>query len=106
MSSDLRRRRKKRVALAVGAAYALGTVVARWRGYPMGGRVIVRCRDGHLFRTVWVPGASVKALRLGWWRFQRCPVGDHWTLVRPVKESTLSAEERAVAAELKDIAIP
>jgi hypothetical protein len=98
--------RRKRIAVALGVAYGIGTLVARRRGYAMGGRVIVRCRDGHLFRTVWVPGASVKSLRLGWWRYQRCPVGDHWTLVHPVKESALSDEERAMAAEHADIAIP
>jgi hypothetical protein len=97
---------RTRIAVAAALAYAAGTVVARRRGYPMGGRVIVRCTDGHLFRTIWVPGASVKSLRLGWWRFQHCPVGDHWTLVRPVAESTLGPEERAAAAGHADVAVP
>jgi hypothetical protein len=89
----------------VGAA-AVATVVLRRRGYPMGGNVIVRCRRGHLFTTIWVPLASLKALRLGWWRYQRCPVGDHWSLVRPVKESTLTDAEKLAASEHKDIRIP
>jgi len=26
------------------------------RGYPIGGRLVVRCRQGHLFTTLWIPG--------------------------------------------------
>jgi hypothetical protein len=40
------------------------------------------------------PGASLKSVRLGWWRFQRFPVGRHWTLVTPVRDSDLTADER------------
>jgi len=97
---------RKRTLAAVAGVYVVGTIVARRRGYPMGGRVIVRCRDGHLFTTVWIPGASMKALRLGWWRFQRCPVGQHWSIVTPVKASSLTEDERRSAAEHRDIAIP
>jgi len=97
---------KKRAFAAIAGVYALGTVVARRRGYPMGGRVIVRCREGHLFTTIWVPGASAKSLRLGWWRFQRCPVGEHWSIVTPVKASSLTEDERRTAGEHRDIAIP
>ncbi len=35
------------------------------QGYRFGRDVIVRCRDGHLFMTTWIPGASLKAIRLG-----------------------------------------
>ncbi len=31
--------------------------------------------------TVWIPGASVKSLRLGLWRLQWCPVEQRVTLV-------------------------
>ena len=72
----------------------------------MGGNVVVRCRRGHLFTTIWVPGVSLKSVRLGWWRFQRCPVGGHWSLVTPVKESGLSEEERRSAHAVKDARIP
>jgi hypothetical protein len=71
-----------------------------------GGNVVVRCRGQHLFTTLWIPGASVKSLRLGWWRLQRCPVGHHWSLVRPVRESELTPEERAEAAGQRDIRLP
>ena len=98
--------RRGRVFIALVAAYVAATVAMRRRGYGFGGNVVVRCRAGHLFTTIWIPGASLKALRLGWWRFQRCPVGDHWTFVTPVKESELTEEERRLAAEHKDIRVP
>lgn len=97
--------RKRRMALVLGG-YAIATIAARALGYPVGGRVVVRCRQGHLFTTVWIPGASLKSLRLGWWRVQRCPVGRHWSFVRPVKESTLTAAEKREARKHKDFAIP
>lgn len=67
---------------------------------------IMRCRSGHLFTSTVVPGASLTAVRLGRWRFQRCPVGRHWTLVTWVDPSTLSAEELALAREHHDLPIP
>ncbi len=72
----------------------------------MGGNVVVRCRRGHLFTTIWIPGASVKALRLGWVRIQRCPVGGHWGRVTPVKLSELTDEERRSAGQHHDLRIP
>ena len=76
------------------------------RGYPLGGKLVVRCREGHLFTTIWIPGASFKSLRFGWWRFQRCPVGKHWSIVTPVKESELTEDERRTANEHKDATVP
>ena len=35
-------------------------VMARRRSYPVGGMVVVRCNQGHLFTTMWVPLASFK----------------------------------------------
>src|SRR5665213_1734793 len=84
-----RRRRKGVIAAFVGFSI-VSTLVARRRGYNMGGNVVVRCRRGHLFTTIWFPLASFKAIRLGWTRFQRCPVGKHWSLVTPVKDSDLT----------------
>jgi hypothetical protein len=68
--------------------------------------VIVRCRQGHLFTTIWIPLASFKAIRLGSVRLQRCPVGHHWSLVSPVRASELTDEERSFAAEHCDVRIP
>jgi hypothetical protein len=86
--------------------YVVATLVARRRGYNMGGDVVVRCRQGHLFTTIWIPGVSLKAVRLGWVRLQRCPVGKHWTLVTPVKSSNLTDEERQAARQNHDVRIP
>jgi hypothetical protein len=83
-----------------------GTVVARRLGYKVGGNVVVRCRQGHLFTTIWIPGASLKSIRLGWARLQHCPVGKHWTLVTPVKDATLTDEERRIAGQYRDVRIP
>ncbi len=82
-------------------------VAGLWlRAHTLGGKVVVRCRKGHLFTTIWIPAASVKSLRLGWWRLQRCPVGHHWSLVTPVNEADLTDEQKRVASEHRDIRIP
>ena len=106
MRSSLRPRTRLAILAAVVAAYAIGTVIARRRGYNMGGNVIVRCRRGHLFTTIWIPGVSLKAVRLGWWRFQRCPVGHHWTLVTPVAPASLGDADRLDAEAHKDVRLP
>jgi hypothetical protein len=100
------RPRRKRLVLFLVGFYVVATVIARWRGYRIGGNVVARCRRGHLFTTIWIPGASLKSIHLGWWRLQWCPVGSHWSIVSPVKEADLSGEERRLAAECRDIRIP
>jgi hypothetical protein len=92
--------------VAVIAGYAVGTLIARRRGYNIGGTLVVRCRQGHLFSTIWIPGVSLKAIRLGWFRVCRCPVGHHWSLVTPVKETDLTDEELRFAREHRDLRIP
>jgi hypothetical protein len=92
--------------LLIAAAVLAEPVAMKLRGYRMGGDVVVRCRDGHLFTTLWVPAVSVKSLRLGWRRFQHCPVGQHWTLVAPVRDSELSENERRAAAAVHDLRLP
>jgi hypothetical protein len=100
-------RRRRRVSLGITVVtLALETLVLASRGYGLGGHVVVRCRQGHIFTTLWIPGASLKALRLGWVRFQRCPVGGHWTLVTPVPRSDLTDEARRMADECHDLRIP
>ena len=76
------------------------------RGYRIGGNLIVRCHQGHLFTTLWIPGVSVKSLRFLWWRVQRCPVGNHWSLVTPVHEAELDDDERTRARERHDVWLP
>jgi hypothetical protein len=82
------------------------TFAARRLGYKLGPNTIVRCRRGHLFTTIWIPGVKLKGLDLGIARLQRCPVGSHWSLVTPVRESDLTDEERALALEHRDVRIP
>ncbi len=94
-----------RLVLIVGGLAAV-TVVGRRLGYGVGGNTVVRCREGHLFTTIWIPGASLKALRLGWGRLQYCPVGRHWGIVTPVRAADLTEAERQEAAEHHDIRIP
>jgi hypothetical protein len=98
------RRRRWRIVLL--GAIVIEAAALRARSGRLAGNVVVRCREGHLFTTIWIPGGSLKALRFGWWRFQRCPVGGHWTIVTPVRESDLSDDERRAAAEARDIRIP
>ncbi|HTT29352.1 MAG TPA: hypothetical protein VMG37_13145 [Solirubrobacteraceae bacterium] len=99
------RRRRRRLAIIAGAA--LAEVIPVWRrGYGVGGNVIVRCHEGHLFTTIWVPGASVKSLRLGPRRVQWCPVGHHLSLVTLVRESDLSARQLRAARGHKDVRVP
>ena len=99
-------RQRKRIARAFFAAVVFETISLWLRSGKLGGNVVVRCRAGHLFTTIWIPAASVKALRLGLWRVQRCPVGQHWSLVTPVNERDLSGAERRSARRRHDIRLP
>ena len=67
---------------------------------------IVRCSAGHLFTTIWVPMMSFKAARLGNARYQRCPVGNHWAIVRRVDESELDPAELSQARSIQDGRVP
>jgi hypothetical protein len=53
-----------------------------------------------------VPAVSIKSLRLGLWRFQRCPVGNHWSLVTPVRRAELTDADRQAATATRDIRLP
>ena len=67
----------------------------------------VRCSAGHLFTTIWVPLASLKAVRLGPERYQYCPVGHHWASVTRLDwEPDTTAQELAEAARVHDVRIP
>lgn len=104
--AERRARNRKR---AIGITVAALAIEMGWlwqRGHGVGGNVIVRCRDGHLFTTIWIPGISVKSLRFGFWRVQYCPVGKHWSLVIPANRSGLSGRELKKAGEQRDIRIP
>ncbi len=98
--------RARRRWLVVAGALAVETIAVWMRTGRPGGSLVVRCRRGHLFTTIWIPGVSLKALRLGPWRYQRCPVGRHWSLVIPVREAALSEEQKRVAAGQRDLSLP
>jgi hypothetical protein len=95
-----------RMLAVVVASVLLEAVATRLRSGRFGGNLVVRCRRGHLYTTIWIPGASLKSARLGWWRFQRCPVGNHWSFVTPVRDADLSEEQKRAARENTDIRIP
>ena len=82
------------------------TIAGRLLGYGFGLHTIVRCRSGHLFSTIWIPGLKLKAVDLGVARIQRCPVGHHWTLVTPVRAADLSARQRRKALARRDVRLP
>jgi hypothetical protein len=95
----------KRLVLVI-AGLAAFTVAARRLGYELGPSTIVRCRRGHLFTTIWIPGVNLKGLDLVVARVQRCPVGSHWSLVTPVRDRDLTDDERLVAGRHRDVRIP
>lgn len=71
----------------------------------------VRCSAGHLFTTIWVPLASIKAVRLGYTRYQYCPVGHHWATVTRLDDvdsgnPAATEAELAQAALVHDIHVP
>jgi hypothetical protein len=100
------RRRSVRAVVSLALVAGVSTVLARLLGYRLGLRTVVRCRRGHLFETIWIPGVKLKGLDLGVARVQRCPVGKHWTVVVPVKAASLSEEDRKSAAQHRDVRIP
>lgn len=93
------------IALIATIVVGLFLIARRFRSV-RGGEIVVRCLAGHLFMTIWVPGVSFKAIRLGWFRMQYCPVGDHMTIVMPVRDSDLTDEERRIAARYHDARVP
>lgn len=88
--------------IAAIAAFVAGAFLVRGKGRPRPGQVVARCRRGHLFMTRWGGGGFPERIDLGWARIQRCPVGDHWTLVVPVGESELTEEKKRLAKKYRD----
>jgi hypothetical protein len=99
-------RRVVRTILIAAVVAAGGTLIARRLGYNLGVNTVVRCRQGHMFTTIWIPGIKLKELDLVVARIQRCPVGKHWSLVVPVRASDLTEAELQSAREHHDIRIP
>jgi hypothetical protein len=107
MPKNAPRTGRRRRAAGFGLITFVVEAVTVWlRAGRPGGNITVRCREGHVFTTIWIPGVSVKSARLGPWRLQRCPVGGHWSIVTPVKESDLSRWQRRSARAHRDIRVP
>ena len=104
----LRRAVKRAIkpVLITAGVIAGATLAGRRLCYNFGTSTVVRCRQGHLFTTVWIPGVKLKELDLIVARVQRCPVGQHWSLVVPVKAAGLTDAERQFAQEHHDIRVP
>jgi len=66
----------------------------------------VRCSQGHVFTTIWIPFGSLKAVRLGRTRWQRCPGGRHWATVTRLDPDTADPAQLAQAATVHDVRIP
>ena len=92
--------------MIAGGIVLVEAAALKLRSGRIGGRVAVRCRRGHLFTTIWIPGVKLKELDLVIARIQRCPVGHHWSLVVPVRPATLTAENREFAQAHHDVKIP
>jgi hypothetical protein len=99
-------RRVTRTILIAALVAVGGTLIARRLGYNLGTNTVVRCRQGHLFTTIWIPGIKLKELDLVVARVQRCPVGNHWSLVVPIRTKDLTEAEVQSARERHDIRIP
>jgi hypothetical protein len=57
-------RRIVRRVLIIAGVVAGATLIGRRLGYNLGTNTIVRCRQGHLFTTIWIPGVKLKELDL------------------------------------------
>lgn len=103
-----------RELVEIALVFVVGVVIVVLGALIVGGRFDmfkrferpVRCSSGHLFTTIWIPGASVKAIRLGNRRFQRCPVGHHWTTVERLDRATTAPADLEGAAAVHDIHVP
>lgn len=68
--------------------------------------VIVRCTQGGYYRTRWIPLISFKSIRLGAYRYQKCPVHGHWEMAGIVDDADLTPEIRAEADRYPASRIP
>ena len=81
------------------AVIIVKVIVSKVSGRPgLVGKIKVRCSKGHVFTTTWSPLGSFTAIRLGDARLQRCPVGNHWALVRPVQDGDTTGEDQHLPA--------
>lgn len=69
-------------------------------------RTIVQCAQGALYSSIWWPLVSVKSVRMGSQRLQRCPVHRRWEKTVQVDGAGLSAAEIAEAEAVTDWPVP
>jgi hypothetical protein len=100
--SEVRLSRQNKTALVILGGMVVAGLLGRFERFDRP----VRCRDGHLFTTIWIPLASLKAIRLGRKRIQRCPVGHHFTIVARLDPASATAADLAAAAAVHDVRIP
>jgi hypothetical protein len=87
------------VVVAIGVLIAVPNIYMRRRGYSVPGTAIVRCSKGHIFKTTWVEGVSLRAIKLGpRSRYQRCPVGNHWAVEHLLRDEDLTEADRRLLA--------
>jgi len=67
-----------------------------------GSRTVVKCSGGGYYETIWVPLVSLKAIRLGAKRFQRCPIHRKWEMTQRVRDDELTPQIRQAAAQYRD----
>jgi hypothetical protein len=91
------------LVVAAVLAFGAGAIIARRKTRAHLGRTAARCRQGHLFTTIWGVKGAHRVTDFGWMRLQRCPVDGRLTLVYPVDESTLTREEKKLAKQVQDI---
>jgi hypothetical protein len=66
---------------------------------------VVQCSQGHRYRSIWLPGGSLKAIRWFDRRYQWCPVGRHWSWTRRIDAERLSADELNTANTHHDLRV-
>ena len=90
-------------ALALIAFQLVGEYLAR--EHPDRFDPVVECGAGHRYRSIWVPGGSLKAVRWFGRRWQRCPVGRHWSWTRRVDPDRLSPNDLQAASAMHDLRV-
>jgi hypothetical protein len=76
-----------------------------WRRQPARFEPVVECSQGHHYRSIWVPGGSLKALRWFGRRYQWCPVGRHWSWTRRVDADLLAPSDLQAANAVHDLRV-
>ncbi len=67
---------------------------------------VMRCKQGHLFETPFLPLVSLKAVKLPQGRFQRCPVDGRWGICELQFTADLSEDELEQARQHRTSPLP